>query len=132
MLLAACRSDSHCPQCSCERRLGCAASCVTAAPHTQCNHFSPLSHPLHSLITNRSVKSEKQMSHPFAIFSHLDVLVKVTGDEIFFSPACCKLLLSPLLPPPPPSFLEEPDADHGKVAARTMGREEGVESCRLA
>lgn len=33
------------------------------------------------------------MSHPFAISSHLDVLVRVAGDEICFFPACCKLLL---------------------------------------
>lgn len=39
------------------------------------------------------------MSHPFAISSHLDVLVRVAGDEICFFPACCKLLLIFFFPP---------------------------------
>lgn len=72
------------------------------------------------------------MSHPFAISSHLDVLVRVAGDEICFFPACCKLLLIFFSSP---SFLAEPDgiADPGKVAATTtvLGGQGGKSADRL-
>lgn len=76
------------------KKLGCAASCVTASHRRhRINPFlPPFLPPFYSILSDKQIDLLRAKNKWVPPSQHLGVLVRVTGDRMSFFPSCCKLL----------------------------------------